>query len=589
MGADEQFRFRYGLSFRGLISNQPLPQVGIVDWLKRAAGFSESTIDFREIIAKPVADDLKRNCGGERKVLYDKYYEAELAGADLDQKLPPLYRLCELVVVFLCNDYAARDWCLDEWAVIQDIARARSSTHRVMFLWHGPMDQDAMEKLDLPRNTEGMPRDGFMHIDGKSWQDISAAIIKRYESNKEMLFRPCAADAPNVSAASWAGDGYRLQLTVEAPPTIENKPLSQRQFLLHSRLLSPEGEGISPDAGEGGKFDHAFDQLAKAIVGLAQSARVIVNSHFRSSARTAARGGAARQSKAKFYNLIVSLALPSEFIISPELYGLLREIRRACQASEDGAKGECVPIVLACAERIMAREQIKSALKPSQSKWMQAAARVQEIGAIVLGDESGEGPLLQDLKWWAFCDGSSEWESQQDANLPRYFLGDPDRVRAGQGLQESPLNPQLEGDDRFSPEALYLSWLKCCPQLEREIYRRRMLSILYSGVPLFLMDRPGLDQAQDRAPAAQGDPQGVTHPFDALLGWPHAKLLAEFCRFHRMTQPPSNKDTAVLWGYLCNSLLFWEDDRCDYVPGSRSPNSTVAVVPFTNPSLIDTP
>jgi hypothetical protein len=56
-----------------------------------------------------------------------------------------------------------------------------------------------------------------------------------------------------------------------------------------------------------------------------------------------------------------------------------------------------------------------------------------------------------------------------------------------------------------------------------------------------------------------------------------------------MTQPPSNKDTAVLWGYLCNSLLFWEDDRCDYVPGSRSPNSTVAVVPFTNPSLIDTP
>ena len=58
---------------------------------------------------------------GQERVLYDKYYEAEFARPNLDVYLPRLNRTqSELVVLFLCPEYAAKRWCNLEWRHICD-------------------------------------------------------------------------------------------------------------------------------------------------------------------------------------------------------------------------------------------------------------------------------------------------------------------------------------------------------------------------------------------------------------------------------------------------------------------------------------
>ena len=49
---------------------------------------------------------------GQGRVLYDKYHTAEFARPDLDIYLPALYReQSELIVLFLCPEYAQKRWC----------------------------------------------------------------------------------------------------------------------------------------------------------------------------------------------------------------------------------------------------------------------------------------------------------------------------------------------------------------------------------------------------------------------------------------------------------------------------------------------
>lgn len=49
-------------------------------------------------------------------MLYDRYHEAEFARPDLDVYLPNLYATeSELIVIFLCPDYAKKRWCKLEW------------------------------------------------------------------------------------------------------------------------------------------------------------------------------------------------------------------------------------------------------------------------------------------------------------------------------------------------------------------------------------------------------------------------------------------------------------------------------------------
>ena len=68
-----------------------------------------------------------RDAGVE--VFYDGFYEAELAQLDLDLVLQEVYhKNSELIVVFLCEEYQAKEWCGVEWRAIRDLIKRRLSS-----------------------------------------------------------------------------------------------------------------------------------------------------------------------------------------------------------------------------------------------------------------------------------------------------------------------------------------------------------------------------------------------------------------------------------------------------------------------------
>ncbi len=60
------------------------------------------------------------------RVFYDRFYEAELAQPDLDVILQGIYRnSSDLVAVFLCEKYAAKEWCGLEWRAVRSLIKSR--------------------------------------------------------------------------------------------------------------------------------------------------------------------------------------------------------------------------------------------------------------------------------------------------------------------------------------------------------------------------------------------------------------------------------------------------------------------------------
>ena len=73
---------------------------------------------------------------GEAAVLYDMFkgHKADFARTDLDVYLPNLYRTeSDLIVLFLCEDYAKKRWCKLEWRFIRQLI-ATADEGRIMFL-----------------------------------------------------------------------------------------------------------------------------------------------------------------------------------------------------------------------------------------------------------------------------------------------------------------------------------------------------------------------------------------------------------------------------------------------------------------------
>jgi hypothetical protein len=96
---------------------------------RTALSFPGERRPFVEQIASHLADQV-----GRERVLYDKYYEAELARVDLDTYLQRLYHdESELIVVFLCADYERKEWCGLEWRAIRDLVKGPRKSD-VMFL-----------------------------------------------------------------------------------------------------------------------------------------------------------------------------------------------------------------------------------------------------------------------------------------------------------------------------------------------------------------------------------------------------------------------------------------------------------------------
>ena len=112
---------------------------------------------------------------GKEHVLYDKYYEAEFARPNLDVYLPALYRTqSELIVLFLCPEYAAKRWCNLEWRHIRDLL-ASLEEKRIMFLRYG-YEGDFTE-LGILRG------DGTIDFKGRAANDIADVIVERFKIN----------------------------------------------------------------------------------------------------------------------------------------------------------------------------------------------------------------------------------------------------------------------------------------------------------------------------------------------------------------------------------------------------------------------
>jgi hypothetical protein len=108
-------------------------------------------------------------------VLYDKYYEAEFARLDLVVYLPRLYRTqSELVVLFLCPEYAAKRWCNLEWRHIRQLI-ATVNESRIMLLRYGYSGD--FDELGI------LPGDGTINFEGRAAEDIAEKIRERFNHN----------------------------------------------------------------------------------------------------------------------------------------------------------------------------------------------------------------------------------------------------------------------------------------------------------------------------------------------------------------------------------------------------------------------
>lgn len=117
-----------------------------------------------------VADLLAAEFGRDA-VLYDQYHEAEFARPDLDVYLPALYRdEADLIVVFLCSDYAEKRWCQLEWRHLRQLI-ATADQGRIMFV--------SFEEMGGIPELGILAGDGYLAVRDRPPAEIAAAILER--------------------------------------------------------------------------------------------------------------------------------------------------------------------------------------------------------------------------------------------------------------------------------------------------------------------------------------------------------------------------------------------------------------------------
>lgn len=89
-----------------------------------------------------------RRVVGQDAIFYDHDYQAQLARPNLDTLLQRIYRnQSELIVVFLCAEYAKKQWCGLEWRAIRDIIKSKEDD-RVMFVRFDDAPVDGVLSID---------------------------------------------------------------------------------------------------------------------------------------------------------------------------------------------------------------------------------------------------------------------------------------------------------------------------------------------------------------------------------------------------------------------------------------------------------
>src|SRR5215831_11403878 len=125
-----------------------------------------------------VADHLSRNLG-QNRVFYDRYYEAELARPNLDTYLTHIYREdADLIAIFLCANYAQKDWCGLEWRVIRDVLKQKRDSEIMPFKF----DDVIVEGL--------LSIDGYIDIAHRTPEEVAGLILQRIDGEGTFPLHP---------------------------------------------------------------------------------------------------------------------------------------------------------------------------------------------------------------------------------------------------------------------------------------------------------------------------------------------------------------------------------------------------------------
>jgi TIR domain len=136
---------------------------------KIALSFPGEYRSFIERVAAHLAEKI-----GQAAVLYDKYHESELARVDLDTYLQKLYHdESELIAVFLCSDYARKEWCGLEWRSLRDLIK-KSRGSAIMPFRFDNTDIQGLFSID-----------GYVEIGSRTPLEIANCILERMHLNRK--------------------------------------------------------------------------------------------------------------------------------------------------------------------------------------------------------------------------------------------------------------------------------------------------------------------------------------------------------------------------------------------------------------------
>jgi hypothetical protein len=121
------------------------------------------------LLVSGIVDCLAQSFARE-KILYDRWYEHELARPDLDVYLQRLYHdEAKLIVVFLCAAYESKEWCGLEWRAIRDLVKKRKADE-IMFV-----------RLDNAPVSGTFSIDGYLDAQNRAPAEIAVSISKRFQ------------------------------------------------------------------------------------------------------------------------------------------------------------------------------------------------------------------------------------------------------------------------------------------------------------------------------------------------------------------------------------------------------------------------
>jgi uncharacterized protein YqfB (UPF0267 family) len=101
----------------------------------------------RRTYVAEVVNALRPSLGTDA-IFYDHDYQAQLARPNLDTLLQGIYRnQSELIVIFLCAEYANKQWCGLEWRAVRDIIKSKEDD-RIMFVRFDDSPIDGVFSID---------------------------------------------------------------------------------------------------------------------------------------------------------------------------------------------------------------------------------------------------------------------------------------------------------------------------------------------------------------------------------------------------------------------------------------------------------